>query len=695
MTDQPNTPAPPRAMSAAIDTQGAGRPWFARQHRRLLPLALCALAGLALTLLALFSAPAPAAARPGQQIPTDPPSARNGQALYVENCAPCHGAAGLGDGPTAVDLPDVAALVLADPERARQATPADWFEVIKEGRMVQMMPPWKNRLSDAQIWDVTAYALALHSDDAALAQGEKVWGQQCAACHGAGGAGDGPQAVADGLTMPDLTDPALAASRSLADWHALTAAGQGAMPPFADVLSDEEIWAAATYARSFSFQPAMAAAAPAGAGQLSGHLLNGTTGQPVQALVTLNVFENFQPMQPQQVESGADGAFRFEALPTGAQYAFMLSTLYGDASFGSNIVRFTEGQTALDVPLQVYDASATPGEITVNLAQWFIDSHQGALLVGELYRIDHQSDTVYTGSEEIAPGKNAVLRLNLPAGATSVTLDGGQIGERFVRTAEGVVDTQPLPPGGTQLLLRYLLPTEGDQAELAHSVPYPVQRLNVLVIDGLEVSTPLQSLGAQTVADEQWNSFEGIDLPADAAISLRLGGLTEAGAPPPAAVDAPGAAAVVAHNPRLLFGVGVASFLALLAVLAAYLWLKPRPEEDAAQLAPAAASAGGLSRLPYRNPPAAASAGGLSRLPYRNPPAGAADPAAERQRLLAAIAQLDDLYAAGELDAEDYQRARLVQKRSLVLASQQMADGARSETGPSGDGDGEGARAGL
>ncbi|HRI57835.1 MAG TPA: hypothetical protein PK170_12165, partial [Anaerolineae bacterium] len=86
---------------------------------------------------------------------------------------------------------------------------------------------------------------------------------------------------------------------------------------------------------------------------------------------------------------------------------------------------------------------------------------------------------------------------------------------------------------------------------------------------------------------------------------------------------------------------------------------------------------------------------GLSRLPYRNPPAGAADPAAERQRLLAAIAQLDDLYAAGELDAEDYQRARLVQKRSLVLASQQMADGARSETGPSGDGDGEGARAGL
>ncbi len=635
-------------MPTAIGTPGDERFRPARPQRRLLTLALCALAGMAWALLALLSAPAPASARPDHQIPTDPPAARNGQALFAENCAPCHGTTGLGDGPTAVDLPDVDALVLADPALARQATPAGWFEVIKEGRMVQMMPPWKNRLSDQQIWDVTAYALNLHNSDAALAQGAAVWEQQCAACHGAGGAGDGPQAVADGLAMPDLTDPALTAGRSLADWHALTAAGQGEMPPFASSLSDEEIWAAVAYARSFTFAPAVAAAAPAGAGQLSGQLLNGTTGQPVQALVTLNIFDNFQALQPQQVESGADGSFSFADLPTGAQYAFMLSTTYSDASFGSNIVRFGEGETTLETPLQVYDASATPGEITVDLAQWFVDSHQGALLVGELYRISHDSDTVYTGSEEIAPGKHAVLRLNLPAGATSVTLDGGQVGERFVRTAEGVVDTQPLPPGGTQILLRYLLPAAGDQAELAHSVPYPVQRLNVLVIDGIEVSTPLQSLGAQTVAEEQWNSFEGVDLPANAAIELRLSGLTEAGSSVATTAAASDAKAVVAYNPNLLFGVGVATLLVALALLAAYLWLKPKPAEDAPQLALA--------------------------------PAAAPDPAAERQRLLASIAQLDDLYASGQLADESYQSARQAQKRSLVLVSQQMADGTRSET---------------
>ncbi len=609
------------------------------------------LAGLTL-LLALTSASA--AAGPSQQIPSDPPSASRGQALYQENCAPCHGATGLGDGATAAELPN-GATVLADPAIARQAIPADWFQITKEGRMDLMMPPWKNRLSDQQIWDVTAYALTLHSSQAQLDQGEAVWGQQCAACHGPGGAGDGPQALADGLAMPNLADPAVTAGRSLDDWHGLISAGQGEMPAFAGVLSDEEIWAAATYARSFSFAPAIAAAAPQGAGVLSGQLLNGTTGQPVQAVVTLNVFDNFEALQAQEVQSGADGMFSFADLPTGAQYAFLLSTTYGDARFGSDIVRFTEGQTTLDVPLQVYDASATPGEITVSLAQWFVDVHQGALLIGELYRIDHASDTVYTGSQEIEPGKMAVLRFNLPAGVTSLALDGGEIGGRFLRTADGLVDTQPLPPGGTQILMRYLLPLSGDQAELAHSVPYPIDRLNVMVVDGPEVTTDLQSLGPQTVSEQQWNSFEGVDLPADEPISLRLADLSAVAAAP-AAAPTPARSntsqAVISFNPGLLIGVGVAALLAALALLLAYLLRRPA---EAAQQPALVASAAAL------------------------------DPAAERQRLAAAIAQLDDLYAAGEIGADSYQRTRAAQKRSLLL----VAAGTRSETAPGAEGSGD------
>ena len=585
-----------------------------------------------------------AAAAPDQQDVTLPPSVRNGQPLYAENCAPCHGDAGWGDGPTAAELPQ-GATALADPAIARLAAPAEWFEVVKEGRMTLYMPPWKNRLSDEQIWDVVAYSLFLQTGEAELAQGAAVWEAQCAACHGPDGAGAGLQAVAAGLAIPDLTDGAFTASRSLSDWYTVTSQGQGAMPGFAGTLSEAEIWAAVQVARTFTVPPVIATTeltgttVLTGTGRLTGQVTNGTTGQPVSATVTLNPFENFQPLATREVQTGPDGSFAFESLPTGAQYVYLASTIYGDNSFGSEIVSFPAGETELTAPLTIYEASATPGEIRVNLAQWFVDSHQGALLIGELYRFNHGSDRVYVGSEEVAPGQNAVLRFNLPEGATSVVLDGGEIGGRFIRTADGVVDTQPLLPGASQVLLRYLLPYDGTRAEFAHSVPYPVDRLNVLVVDGPTVTTDLQSLGPQTVADQQWNSFEGTSLPAGEPVSLRLSDLARVQSP----VVAPpgGSNAVVAHNPALLFGVSAAALVVILGVFGAYLLFRPKAPATAA-VTPAVAVA----------------------------PAVKVEPATERQRMLASIAQLDDLYASGGLDEESYQRARTAQKRSLVLLAQ-------------------------
>ena len=93
-----------------------------------------------------------ALASPALQGPSQPPSARNGQAIYQESCAPCHGVSGGGDGATASQLPNGAS-VLADPTLARKATPDGWFDVVKNGRMDRFMPPWKNRLSDEQIWE--------------------------------------------------------------------------------------------------------------------------------------------------------------------------------------------------------------------------------------------------------------------------------------------------------------------------------------------------------------------------------------------------------------------------------------------------------------------------------------------------------------------------------------------------------------
>ncbi len=105
---------------------------------------------------------------------------------------------------------------------------------------------------------------------------------------------------------------------------------------------------------------------------------------------------------------------------------------------------------------------------------------------------------------------------------------------------------------------------------------------------------------------------------------------------------------MVAYNPALLFGLGAAALVAILGVFGAYFLFRPAtPSAD--EMAPAAVAA----------------------------PIVDAEPAAERQRLLASIAQLDDQYAAGGLDDASYQSARAAQKRSLLLVA-----GARSEHRP-------------
>lgn len=395
--------------------------------------------------------------------------------------------------------------------------------------------------------------------------------------------------------------------------------------------------------------PSPAAETPEGIGRLTGKISNGTPGGgDVTGLTALlNTFDQSTALATQEVQVDVDGGFVFEGLPTDPNNSYVVTTEYRGHTFGSELGAFEPGQSELQLPVVVYEASEQPGEITAPLAQWFIDTHQGALLIGELYRIVHEGDHLYVGSEQVAPGKRAVLTFGLPPEATSLTLEGGEVGGRFVRTAEGVVDTAPLAPGGRQILLRYLLPYRGTKAELAHSLAYPAAKLNVLVAEGPRVQTDLAYLGPQTVSGQQWANYGADDVPAGERISLRLSDLDRADA----ATTAPTSGAsssVLAFHPSLLYGLAA---LAIIAVLVAL-----------------------IAALVRSNP-----------LPAAPATSTAVDLAGERQRLLQAIARLDDSYAAGRMDERTYRSRRSAQKRSVLLITRQLEGDSQVGAQPQGD----------
>ena len=602
-----------------------------------------AIAVVAIVALVVILGAHSAAAAPALQGPVQPPSAIRGKTLFQENCAPCHGDTGMGDGPSASGLPNGAA-PLADPALARSASMQEWFEVTKEGRMDRMMPPWKNRLSDEEIWDAVAFAYSLHVTDTSLDQGEVVWGEQCSQCHGPQGAGDGPEAVANGWQMPDLSDLNAATARSDEEWFQTVSDGGGNMPAFSSSLSEDDRWAAVQFARTFSYEPARTPTLAAGEGRLLGKVVNNTAGGevPAGAVVTLHPFENFEERRPIESTVGPDGSFTFDGLPAGDQFAYILTTDYGGLPFGSNVLSVPTDTLQADVTVPVWETSTTAGDISVELAQLFIESHQGNLLIGELYRVVQDGDRVYTGSEPAASGRNKVLEFSLPPEATALAMDGGEIGGRFVRTNNSVIDTQPLYPGRSQILMRYLLPYTGTSADFDREMSYPVDNLSVLVVDGPKVETDLQETDPQTIQDQLWNNFVTTNVAAGQDIKLRLSGLQRADATAAGAMPATPAltTAVVAYHPPIVAGVALVTGILALVVFVAYV-LRSKPQHAVA-VAPAGTST---------------SADGD-----------------ERQALLQSIARLDDMYAAGELGEDNYVVLRTAEKRRLVQLSEPPVD---------------------
>lgn len=129
-------------------------------------------------------------------------------------------------------------------------------------------------LTDSQRWDVVAYIWQSNTTKESLANGRQLYAQNCAACHGENGAGDG--VFADDLnaagesstqtmtgaqemsmqTPVDFTDPKrmLGASPALLQGKILRGGMGTGMPMWGSIFTEEQIWDLIAYLYSFQFE---------------------------------------------------------------------------------------------------------------------------------------------------------------------------------------------------------------------------------------------------------------------------------------------------------------------------------------------------------------------------------------------------------------------------------------------------------
>jgi len=582
----------------------------------------------------------------GPLYPLVPPSPADGELIYADKCAPCHGVSGQGDGPQAAQLPNpVSAVGSAD--LARQATPADWYTQVTKGNLDRFMPPFGS-LSDSQRWDVVAYAFSLSMPAEAVAQGEQLYQANCASCHGEEGEGDGDDAA--GLSMPDLTSQAFMAERSTADFfQAISAGVEGGMPAYGDQLSEEERWAISSFLRQLTFaapdqavadqvtpvptgeasaQPAEtsqpetpAAEASQVLGRITGEVVNASGGGvPEDLVLTLHGFDNMQMAITQTTTVNSDGSFAFEDVEMPVGRAFIIVTDYANTSYTSDIGRVEAGISTLNLPVQIYDTTSDASILKADRLHLFFDFlDPKTLRVVQLYVISNPTDKTLVPAGEGEP----TARFVLPEGATNLEFQDGALGERYIQTADGFGDSVAIPPGAGsyEVLYAYNMPYN-RKLELVQPVTLPVDAVVVLVPeDGIKIKGGgLQDGGTRDVQGAQYRVYNGESLANGDTLQMTISGRPSSGQPTLSS----------SSNTNLLIGLGVFGVALVLTGVWLYSRRRATGAEEESDEEPAFV--------------------------------GEVDSA---ESLMDAIIALDDLYQAGQLPEEAYLQRRAELKARL------------------------------
>lgn len=579
----------------------------------------------------------------GPLYPLVPPSPADGAPTYAEKCAPCHGARGLGDGERAAQLP-IPVTAIGSPEVARQSTPARWYEIVTQGNLERFMPPF-NSLASGDRWDVLAYVYSLSASETDMEEAAGLYAGQCARCHGETGKGDGPDAAGLSVQPKDLTRWEWVAAKSNADFYQAIQAGVAPdMPAYADQISAEQSWALADTVRSLGFAaagkltdagtpapqgtPLPSAEAPSAIatatitstlGSIIGEVNNASGGEVPDGLkVLLHGFDGMQSVITQTTTTSA-GQYAFPEVEMPEGRVFLTTIEFGGAMYGSEIATPQPGEVAIHLPIEIFEATTdTSGLIADRLHLFFEFTDEKTVRVIELYVISNLGQKTIMAEQEGEP----VLSFKLPPEAANLEFQDGELGGRYLQTADGFADTAPIQPGESvyQVLYAYDMPYN-KKLEMAQEMTLPANAVVVLVPEEtVKVKgDALEDAGVRTVQGAAYRMYNANALQTGDVLRL-----TVTGAPADAVTTL-----ATGTRQEIMFGVGALG-LALI-VAGVFLYRRSRsaemdaPQED-----------------------------------------DLVSPESENvETVMDAILALDDLYRAGDLPEDAYRQRRAELKARL------------------------------
>lgn len=508
-------------------------------------------------------------------VPPQTPNTANGEAIFLEKCAGCHGPTGLGDGPQGIQLP-VTVPAFALPDVARPASPAGWFTTVTRGsgNVQETFMPAFLSLNDQQRWDVVAYIMTLHTSDEEIQRGKELFEENCPNCS--------TDFYKDLNKMSGLSTVELARIVRL---------GNDEIQAFGKDLPDADMWAVAEYLRSLSYNasalptpttipatetPASAEATPDGtqqaevpreaapdAGTVSGSIENKTGGNlPSDLTVTLRGYEHdfadpstgTQEVVTVEGTVANDGSFLFENIEVVENRIFLAEITYKGIENTSDFRIVEAGQTSVELPpLALYDVTTDLSGLVVDELDIFLTfASDGTYEVLGLYSFRNSGDAIV--NVEMGDSQEIPF-LRFPVGAEAGGYEALQDSAPFISTPNGFAMAPNEIPYG---IIAFSTIIDPQNIEISQPLALPVSVLRVLVPDGMEADgAQLTTDSPQDIQGDIYQSYFVNELQAGDVLSFTVSGT-------PNVASAPTTDATNTNNTLLIGagGLGIALILA-------------------------------------------------------------------------------------------------------------------------------------
>ena len=312
-------------------------------------------------------------------------------------------------------------------------------------------------------------------------RGAQVFAENCTACHGVAGLGDGPSVISGAIPkVPNFSDPTTLTTNSAEMMYQVITDGRldKYMPPWGGILTEEQRWSVAEYVYSLTQGSEAVIASspqtnpvplPETLGVISGTVTHGTAGMTVPdglsvALQTLTV--DFEEVGF-EMGTVTQGAYSFENVSMREDRLFVITLIYNGTVFSSQFLIGDPAAPEQAIPLTIYEATTDPTVVEIDLLVTRIEKQHEEIVFTEIVNFRNTSDRLF---QRTINGRDQAGHLQLPTGAQ--LLNEAEL-LRCCVVEDGILyDLEPLLPGADHMIRAVYTLSEGSSPAPAYTLDY-------------------------------------------------------------------------------------------------------------------------------------------------------------------------------------------------------------------------------